>query len=201
MANQDAAFGFRAVSKLDGSPLGNLTIPVYLPADYATAVYVGSPVVRMAAGSNDVAVDRIGFNAKKGQVTEVNHAGATGNIDYVITSFMPVADGAMGTAIGAASTVRLAWAIPVKDVIFEIQSSGATFDPLNVNAGADFVGTSGSATTGISSAELNTSFGVDGNCAVIGVSYDPSNSDVDSANVNLYVTIRESNLFAAVATI
>ena len=90
----------------------------------------------------------------------------------------------------------------MKDVIFEVQSvATGAFDPLSVNAAADIATNGGNATTGISSCELDTTYGTTGQCTVIGVSYNPNNSDVASANVNLYVTVRESNLFAAVAGI
>ena len=43
MANKDAAFGMRPISKLDGSSLDNVVQKVYLPSSYATAVFVGPP--------------------------------------------------------------------------------------------------------------------------------------------------------------
>ena len=201
MANQDAAFGLRALTKIDGSSLDNLITPVYLPSTYPTAVYKGTAVKR-AADSNAAAVTGfVGGDYKAGQIPEVTLSAAGEAIDYVIVGFAPTADDGMGTADGAASTERVALAIPVKDVIFEIQSVGTTFTVTDMNNAADLASTGGNATSGVSSSELDTTYGTTGQLVVVGVSYDPQNNDIASADVNLRVTVRESNLFAAVAAL
>jgi hypothetical protein len=201
MANQDAAFGLRPFSKIDGSSLGNLVQEVYLPSSYATAVFVGTAVKR-AADSNAAAVTGfIGGDRSAGTIPEVTLSAAGESIDYVITGFVPTADDGMGTADGAASTERIAIAIPVKDVIFEIQSSGSSFTVTDMHNAADLASTGGNATSGISTSELDTTYGTTGQLTVVGISKDPNNEDIASANVNLLVTVRESNLFAAVAAL
>ena len=175
---------------------------VYLPASYATAVFVGSPLVRLADANAAAVTGFVGGDRKAGTISEVNHASATGNIDYVCIGFVPTADEGMSTADGAASTERIAVVVPAKDIIFEIQSSATgAFTVTDMNNAADFVGTGGNATTGISTAELNTTYGTTGNLTVIGISNDPNNNDIANANTNLLVTVRESNLFAAVAAL
>jgi hypothetical protein len=51
----------------------------------------------------------------------------------------------------------------------------------------DFVGTSGSTTSGQSTSELDTSdSGTGGNFKQIGITTDPDNNDTSSANANAY---------------
>lgn len=201
MANKDAAFGLRPLSKIDGSPLGNLVQKVYLPSSYATAVFVGSACVRVADANAAAVTGFVGGDHLTGTIPEVNASSTTGNIDYVIVGFVPTCDDGMGTADGAASTERVALAMPVKDVIFEIQSSDTDVAVTEMHNAVDLASNGGNGTTGISTAEAGTTYGTTGQLTIVGVSDDPENQDIASANVNLKVTVRESNLFAAVAAL
>lgn len=201
MANVDAAFGLKPLTKLDGSSLDNLVQDVYLPSSYATAVYVGTAVKRAADANAAVVSGFVGGDRPAGTIPEVTISAAGEAIDYVIVGFVPTADDGMGTADGAASTERIAKAIPVKDVVFEIQSSGSSFTVTDMHNAADLASVGGNATTGISTSELDTTYGTTGQLTVVGISNDVSNQDIASANVNLLVTVRESNLFAAVAAL
>jgi hypothetical protein len=45
MANPTGPFGLRPVRHKNGAPWNGATVPVYCSASYATALYVGDPVV------------------------------------------------------------------------------------------------------------------------------------------------------------
>jgi hypothetical protein len=72
-------------------------------------------------------------------------------------------------------------------IVFEVQHDGTGTAAMNFG-GFDFVGTGGSTLSGRSSQELDTStVTTSGQFKQIGISKDPSNSDVSSANANVYV--------------
>lgn len=198
MANKDAAFGLSPISTLSGADYRNLITQVYLPASYATAAFKGQ-AVRLNGDSNAAAVTGFGTQEfKAGQLPEVVISAATENIDYVIVGFEPdMANEDFSTHQGLASTERVALAVPVSNVIFEIQCSG-TLAVTDVGGAADIVGTAGNTTSGISTTEMNTTVGATGQLQIMGVSFDPNNSDISSANCNFKVRVRESNLYAAV---
>lgn len=197
MANQDAAFGLRPVRKIDGSALDDTQVLVWAPSSYATALFVGSPV-KMALDSNASAVTGfLGGDQKAGQMQEVTLSGAGEVIDFVITGFVVDASTEnLATYRGTASTNRIMTAIPVANVVFEIQADG-TNAVTDVGEFADITAESGSTTTGFSTVELDSSnAGTGDQLRIIGVSYDPKNSDISSANPNLYVTVNESHWYA-----
>lgn len=195
MANQDAAFGLRPLTRNDGGSLDNLVVPGYIPAADATAFFIGSPV-KLTGTSNTAAVTGfVGGDYEIGQLPTVDESGATGFIDYVIVGFAPTCDDGMGTADGAASTERVPLLMPTNNVVFEIQSdnTGASA-AADVGSCADTIAESGNATTGISTVELGDA-SLTTNTAqlkIIGVSYDLNNSDISSANVNWRVVVNES---------
>lgn len=54
MANYTAGFGLRPVRHYDGSPWNGATVPCFISADYATAMYIGDPVlISPTAGEDD----------------------------------------------------------------------------------------------------------------------------------------------------
>ena len=60
MPNTDAAFGFRPVQHLDGSPWNGKVTMYYVPSTYGTAIFVGDPVIADAdAGAAGVTVNGI----------------------------------------------------------------------------------------------------------------------------------------------
>ncbi len=72
-------------------------------------------------------------------------------------------------------------------IVYEAQHDGTGTAAMN-NSGFDFVGVSGSTTTGQSTSEIDTSTsGASGGFKQIGISTDPDNSDTGSANANAYV--------------
>lgn len=127
MANDQMLQGFKAVRRLDNGPMDGGLIRCYLPSTYATAVYVGDPVIRVANGSNAVAVDTVNGAHAIGTLPEVNLAsGADGVfVSGVIEGFEQIA-GAEFLHAGRASVVRVAKVRPVAGIVFRIRDDGAS---------------------------------------------------------------------------
>ena len=53
MANPTAGFGLRPVRHFDGSPWNGNTVPCFVSADYATAMYIGDPVLISPTAAED----------------------------------------------------------------------------------------------------------------------------------------------------
>jgi len=196
MANQDAAFGLQPVSTIIGVGLENLETALYLPASYATAVGVGTPV-KLSGTSNTADVKGFG-NGKyvAGQLPEVTLSAADENIDYIITGFaQDLGNEDFSENQGLASTERVVLGVPAPYVVCQIQASGsiaATDIGSVANITAESV-----ASTGRSSVELDVGTIATGSSAqltILGVAPDLANQDISSDNVNLMVRINESNL-------
>ena len=174
MANQDAAFGFRAVRHLSG---GTPRTEEYLIASGLTKViYTGSPVMAVAGGQITLAT-----------VSAVQYIGVFNGCFYTDpTTNKPTWKAYYPASTAAADIVATIYMDP--DIIFEAQHDGTGTAALNFASG-NFVGTGGSTTTGQSTQELDTSsFGTTASgLKQIGVSKDPDNSDTSTANCNAYV--------------
>jgi hypothetical protein len=191
MANQDAAFGLRPLKTLgqqdDSTGMSSHKI---LPGD-ASLLYQGS----LAIGKNDGYVD-------------IATAGATANIGafwgcfYVDpTTLKPTYKNYYPGGITPPSSGAIeAFIYDSPYQMFEVQSNatGASAQTDVFNCADIANPTSGSTTNGVSGQELD-----DGDLSnaiaqlkVIGVSRDPANDDLASANVNWRVTIAE-HLFAS----
>ena len=89
------------------------------------------------------------------------------------------------TQVAAADIVATVHVDPT--IVYEVQHDGTGTAAMN-NSAFDFVGVGGSSLTGQSTSELDTSTsGTSGGFKQIGISKDPDNSDVASANANAYV--------------
>ena len=184
MANQDAAFGMRAIGKV-GQNRDNQGLSEYSIAASATAIYQGDAVKMASTGTIVV-------------------AGAGGAITGVLN----------GIFYTDANTNKPTWANHLAasntatDIVgfisddpyerYEIQSNNAaasaTTDIFNV---ADIVYAAGSSPDFVSKVELDDSTLAAGSSAtlqILGLSRDPSNNDVGSANVNWVVRINENEL-------
>jgi hypothetical protein len=109
MANTDAPFGLKPIGPGASSVSTGKVVHMYLPSDYATDVFIGDPVIKVAAGSNDVAVDIIGGGRFEiGTLPEVNvvSVGDTNEATGVVVGFLPTTRDSV--IYGAASTVRVA---------------------------------------------------------------------------------------------
>ena len=184
MANQDAAFGMRAIGKV-GQNRDNQGLSEYSIAASATAIYQGDAVKMASTGTIVV-------------------AGAGGAITGVLN----------GIFYTDANTNKPTWANHLAasntatDIVgfisddpyerYEIQSNNAaasaTTDIFNV---ADIAYAAGSSPDFVSQVELDDSTLAAGSSAtlqILGLSKDPSNNTVGSANVNWVVRINENEL-------
>jgi len=176
MANQDAAFGFRAVRHLSG---GTPRTEEYLIASGLTKViYTGSPVMAVSTGVITL-----------GTVSAVQHLGVFNGCFYTDpTSSKPTWKAYYPGSITASDIVANVYADP--QIIFEGQHDGTATLANNPHANHDYVGTGGSTINGQSSAEIDTSTYTttgSGTFTQIGTSKDPDNQDLTAANSNAYV--------------
>ncbi len=158
MANDQFHRGFKAVRRLDNGPLEGGLVLGALAAGYNTAVYVGDPVIRVAAGSNVAAVETVNGRHEIGTVPEVALAsGADGVAVYgVIEGFEQIA-GAEFLHAGRASVARIAKIRPVAGVVFQIRDDGAgAVGAAQVGENALYEIGTPSTTTLLSGAKLDT---------------------------------------------
>lgn len=158
MANPDTPFGLRPVRHRNGAPYNGAVNPVYINSSYGTALFIGDPVIKVAGGSNAAAISVPGmghFPIGTMPSVEKATAGATNRITGVIVAF-----GADPTNLeqkhSPADTEGLAWICDDPDVIFEIQANGA-IPAASMGLNAILIYThAGSAVTGLSGVELDT---------------------------------------------
>ena len=158
MANVDNPHGLSPIfpSGVGGGAQTGQVTKMYLPDDYATDVFIGDPVIKVAAGSNDVVVNTVSGSYQIGTLPEVNvvAVGDGNDITGVIVGFEAATRDS--TIYGAASTVRVALVNTDPFQEYLIQADGAV-PPLSVGLNAVLIAThAGSTTTGISGMELDT---------------------------------------------
>jgi hypothetical protein len=183
MANKDAAFGLKAIGKV-GQNRDAQGLSEYDIAASATAIYQNDPVKVLATGTIGVA--------------------AAG--DVLLGSLN-------GVFYTDASTKKPTWANNLKasntasDIVgfvaddpyqrFEVQSAG-TVAQTNIGNCADIVYAAGASPNYISNVEISgTMAATAAQLKIIGVSKDPDNNELGSANANVIVTINEHFLTAA----
>jgi len=153
MANVDAPFGLRPIRYRDGSPYNGAFNVYAVASTYATALFVGDPVVKVAAGSNAAALD--GFPIGTLPLVEKAAAGDGNAITGVIVGFAPDPDN-LSRIYRPASTARVVYVVDDPNVTFEIQADGA-IAATDVGLNAVLIYTNaGSTVTGRSGAELDT---------------------------------------------
>lgn len=152
MANSDTPFGLRPVRHRNGAAYNGAANAYYVPSTYATALFIGDPVVKTGT-SNTAVVDGHGV----GTLPEINKATAgDGNaVTGVIVGFAPDPDN-LTRIYNPASTARVVYVCDDPDVIFEIQADGAiAATQVGLNAVLIYTNT-GDTNTGRSGAELDT---------------------------------------------
>ena len=184
MANQDAAFGLKPIGKV-GQNRDNGGLSEYDIAASATAIYFNDPVKMKNDGTIEVA----------------GAGGAIlGSLGGVFFTDANTSKPTFANHLKASNT-----ATDIKVFIsddpyerFEIQTNNtgasANTDIFNV---ADIEYTAGSSPDFVSKVELNDSTLASGSSAtlqILGLSRDPSNNEVGSANVNWVVRINEHEL-------
>lgn len=188
MANNDAPFGLRPVRHKSGAPYNGAAQHYYIPAGDATAVFIGDPVI-IVGDSNDNEIN--GF--PPGTLSEVTRAtvGDGNAITGVVVGVM--ADTRDSLTYRAASTERVLVVADDPDLVFEIQADGTlTADSVGLNA-VLIATNAGSAVTGISGMELDTTSDVPAadasNQMTIQSLVRSVDNDLASANSKALVTI------------
>lgn len=187
MANSDNPFGLRPVSTLTGGDWKGLVQRVAILAADGTATFVGDAVKFSGTATAD------------GLYPSVNQCTAGSNIDFVIVGFEPdFANEDLTTSYRAASTLRYAYAVPVANMIFEIQedSVGGSIAITAVGEFCDLIVGSGNTATGISGMELDSSnAGTGDGVRLIGIS--PRVNNALGTNAIWHVVVNESNWYGA----
>jgi len=148
MANDTGAFGLRPVMKKDGSPWNGQTQPCYISSAYATAMYIGTPVLLSPTLAEKDTTGRY-------QTVNVS-TGADGAVIWgVIVGFEPLPTDLTKT-YNPASTERIAFVCTDKDVLYAIRGSGGgTPSKVFIGQNAILNGSGGSTSTGLSSVKLD----------------------------------------------
>ena len=180
MANKDAAFGLRAIGKV-GQNKDNQGLSEYSIAASATAIFQGDPVEILATGTIGVAA---AGDALLGPLNGVFFTDAS--------TSKPTFANHLKASNTATDIVGFVSDDPYER--FEVQSNNAGASAqTDIGNVANIEYTAGSSPSFISKVELDDSdlATSDGQLKVIGVSRDPENNDLSSANVNFVVTINE----------
>ena len=184
MANKDAPFGLKPIGKV-GQNRDNQGLSEYDIAASATAIYFQDPVKMLDTGTIGVAA---AGDALLGAITGVFFTDAS--------TSKPTFANHLDASNAATDIKGFVTDDPYER--FEIQTNNAgasaTTDIFNV---ADIVYAAGSSPDYVSQVELNDSTLANGSSAtlqILGLSKDPDNSDVGSANVNWVVRINEHQL-------
>lgn len=149
MANATGAFGLRPVRHLNGSPWNGQTIPVYVSSSYATALFVGDPVVFS---------DTLAEKDTTGRYQTINKSTGLDGIIIagVIVGFEPDPDN-LNRIYNPASTERIAYITVDKTLLYAVRGDGLG-TPSKVFVGQNAVmiaSTAGDTTTGLSGMELD----------------------------------------------
>ena len=180
MANKDAAFGLKPIGKV-GQNRDAQGLSEYSIAANATAIYQNDPVEMLNTGTVGVAA-----------ATDVLLGSLNGVFFTDATSSKPTYANHLDASNTATDIVGFISDDPYER--FEVQSnnSGASAQT-DIGNVADIEYTAGSSPNYVSKVELDDGdlATTDGQLKVIGVSKDPENSDLTSANVNFVVTINE----------
>ena len=158
MANVDSPFGLRPVRHRNGAPYNGAANPYYIASTYATALFIGDAVIKVAGGSNTAKVDAAGVGTFDiGELANIESAtvGDGNRITGVIVGFAPLPND-LDKQYNPASTARVALVCDDPDVIFEIQADGA-IPAASMGLNAVLIAThSGDTATGLSGMELDT---------------------------------------------
>jgi len=181
MANQDNAFGLRAIGKV-GQNRDNQGLSEYDIAASASAIYFNDPVEILSTGTIGVAA-----------ATDT----LLGSLGGVFFTDASTSKPTFANHLDASNT-----ATDIKGFVsddpyerFEIQADGATA-AADVGLNADIVYAAGSSPDYVSKVELDTSDQktATAQLRIIGISKDIENNEAGSANVNLVTIINEHQL-------
>lgn len=149
MANATGGFGLRPVRHINGAPWNGQVIQCYVSSSYATALFVGDPVLLTPT---------LAEKDTTGRYQTINKsAGTDGTIIFgVIVGFEPDPNN-LNRIYNPASTERIAYVCVDKTVLYAVRGDGGG-TPSKVFVGQNAVmiaTTTGSTTTGLSGMELD----------------------------------------------
>ena len=177
MANKDAAFGLKPIGKV-GQNGDNAGLSEYSIAASASAIYFNDPVEMASTGTITVAA---ASDVLLGSLNGVFYTDAS--------TSKPTFANHLAASNTATDIVGFVSDDPYQR--FEIQSAGT---PAQTNIGncADIVYAAGSSPNYVSGVEISGTMAAStAQLKIIGVSRDPENDELGSANTNLIVTINE----------
>lgn len=177
MANANSAFGLKPVRRFSGAPYNNALRRYSAPSSYATAMFIGDPVVKTGtADSNGYA--------------EVNVATAGGSITGVIVGFEDVPSLTLG--YGAASTTRAVLVADDPELLFEVQEDavGGTLALASVGLNADLIAGAGSTANRVSGWMLDTSTAATTATLQVKIVEFQHRADVEVASANAKVLVK-----------
>jgi hypothetical protein len=177
MANLDAAFGLKPIGKV-GQNRDNGGLSEYDIAASASAIYFNDPVEMLATGTIGVAA-----------AGDVLLGSLNGVFFTDASSSKPTYANHLDASNTASDIVGFVSDDPYER--FEIQSAG-TPAQTNIGNNADIVYAAGSSPNYVSGVEISGTMAAGtAQLKIIGVSKDPDNNELGSANANLVVTINE----------
>lgn len=150
MANVQAAFGLRPIRHLNGNPWNGATERCLVEDNYATAVFVGDPIIYTGTATSDDASQHY-------KAVNVATEGDTNRIYGVVVGIEPNRDNLSRTYIPA-STGGYVYVCVDPDVIYAVADEGGanlTGDAIGANAVLE-AGSGGSTVTGLSSWCIDT---------------------------------------------
>ena len=180
MANQDAAFGLKPIGKIGQNRDAQGLSEYSIAANDSSTIYFQDPVKATAAGTIDVAA--------AGDVL----LGSLNGVFYTDPNTKKPTWANHYSQVNSADIVAFVSDDPYER--FEIQSNNAGASAqTDVFMNYDIAYAAGSSPNFVSKVELDDSTGVSttAQLRIIGVSKDPSNNDLASANTNFVVEIVE----------
>lgn len=178
MANSDIPRGLWPVRYASGAPYNGAANRYYVPASDGTAIYLGDAV--KLAGSADA-----------DGVPDVAQAAAGDTVIGVVVGVEPVTRDS--TTYRVASTARYVFVADDPELLFSVQedSVGGALAVTNVGNNFDLVVAAGSAITGYSGMELDSSTAGTSTAQVRVVALDPKPDNEIGANAKWLVRIVE----------
>ena len=183
MANQDAAFGLRANSKLGSNVNSEGTTEYSIASGASGNIFSGDPVKMMNTGTILVAA---AGDQLLGVFRGCRFTNSSGEVIY--SAYWPD---------GTVSSDAVAFVVDDPNALFEVLPDISTPDcPSVVGNNADIVYAAGSTTDGQSGVEISgTTAATSAQLRIVGFSGDPENNTLgtgsQSANVNMIVKINE----------
>ncbi len=158
MANVDARKGLAPMREKGSTCYNGAAQPYFVNSSYATALFVGDPIVKNGTANTAAAGTANKFAAGTLPEVEKSTAGDTNPTTGVVVGFEADPDN-LTRIYNPASTERVAYVVDDPDVVFEIQADSANpIAATDIGSNANLVYThAGDANTGLSGAELDTS--------------------------------------------